>query len=476
MTVERFQYATGEAQADTLRAILQAAGTCAYEYDVASGALRWPLAGDEAFGHGTDRLDRLERWLDLVHPEDRLLAHAAMAEPAPGPSSGAAAPCFRLRDPSGSDRWIEVRGRRLAHGPGPVCVGLLADVTARRESERQLELAARVLETLRHAVAVADVAGTVQWHNAAFAALVGLPGTRLVGRTLAEYCAAPAARRIEQQQEIRDAVMRRGSWQGRIDMRRADGRVAVTEAGVDLAPGPAGDLWVHVRHDVTERVELEEVAVAAARAEQQRLGLELHDQLGQELAGTSMLVRTLRNALVAGQAPDAGLLRDVEHLLQNSVARCRDLAQGVSPFVIDDGGLGAALEDLASRTRRGSGLAIRLGVCPRAARLDGNIGYHLFRVTQLALATLLCRDAVTAVDLQVWREDDDRVALALVADGRCEPGQGADMRMLTHRLALLGGSWETLEASHGRSGLIAMVPLPAAGEGTLTRPALLRRA
>lgn len=328
------------------------------------------------------------------------------------------------------------------------------------EAGPHFEFGAQVLDALREAVAVTDRDGGILWANAAFAALAGVPRTALAGRPLETFCAAPQARRIEQHQEIRDALARRGAWQGRIDLRRADGSVAATEAGVTMLPSEQGDLWIHVRRDITERLALEEAAVAASRAQQQRLGLELHDRLGQDLAGTSMLVRTLRNAIVAGSAPDAALLGDVENLLQTAVARCRDLAQAVSPFVIDDAGLGAAIEDLAARTRRDTGLAIHAGVCPRSARLEGNFAYHLYCLVQLALAGALGHDGVSRIDLQIWHEEDERVALAIVGDGRGEPRAGADARLLAHRLALLGGSSEPLEASRGRHGLIAMLPLP----------------
>jgi PAS domain S-box-containing protein len=460
----------------TLGGVLRDSGLFVYEFDPLDGRLDWPLAGDALLGHPVVQLGRLGGWLECVHPDDRALAQAAIVAPPAAPEPELPAPCIRFFDFAGASHWLEVRGSHVRRGARDLVVGALVDVTARRAAEQPLEFRARVLESLREAVAVTDGAGRIEWHNAAFATQAGAPGERLAGRGLAEFCGAPEARRIEKQQEIRDALRRRGAWQGRIDVRRADGGIAVTEAGVTPLPGTEDGLWVHVRRDVTERVELEEASLAAARAEQQRLGLELHDRLGQDLAGTSMLVRTLRNAMATGQAPDPLLLRDVEQLLQASVARCRDLAQGVSPFVIEDGGLGAAVEDLLARTRRGASLALRAGLCPRTARLDGNFGYHVFQVVQLALAALLCREGVSGIDLQAWHEEDDRVALALVGDGRRDAADGADLRMLAHRLALLGGSWEALEASHGRSGLIALVPLPSAGGATAMRPAFARPA
>lgn len=490
MSVMPLQPLPGTRLLASLQAALRAAGGIAYEYEPLTGRLAWPSSGSQVLGLAMGQLRSLDAWLERVHPDDRLLAHAAIVDAriaaggAASPSSAAEAgdaaeppqpPSYRVRDAAGAWRWLESRGARLEIDGRLVCVGVLADVTDQRAALQRAALPARILESIREAVAVTDRDGLLVWANAAFARLVGAEPQALQGRALQSWCAASEAHRLEQHQEIRDTVMRRGAWHGRIDMRRGDGQLVVTESAVTQA---GDDCWVHVRRDVTERIALDEAAVAGSRREQRDLGLELHDRLGQELAGTSMLVSTLRTAASAGASLDPALLRDVEQLLQSAVARCRDLAQRVSPFVIDDGGLGAAVEDLATRTRAASGVALRVEACPRCARLDGNFGFHLFRLVQLALATTLEREGVTSVDLQLWWEEDERVALAVVADGRHAPfaGAGADARMLAHRLALLGGSSEPLSGSRGRHGLIAMVPVPVEGATSAGLRSLARRA
>lgn len=452
----------------SLEVALQASGDCPFELDPASGRLRW-LAGRQAqrlFGTAAGQPDSLAAWLVRVHPEDRdgvrdrLLDCQVEGEvPAPPRSR------HRLRGATGDYRWIEMAVACVAGSAGLLRVGMLQDVTSLRLAEQRPALSALILETIREAVTVTDRAGTIVWANSAFALLLGAGREPLAGQPLQRFSALSGARRIEQWQEMRDAITRRGAWQGRVDARRLDGVPLVTDACVSVVDGEHGELWVHVHRDVTERLELEEAALSASRAEQQRLGLALHDSLGQELAGTSMLVRTLRSAVSAGAAADPSLLRDVETLLQASVSRCRDLAQGVSPFVIDENGLGAAIQDLVHRVRAASGVAaIRADVCGRTAGCAGNFGHHLYRLAQLALATMLERRALTSIDLQLWCEEDDSVVLAITADGEpMRPGTlGADERLLRHSIARLGGSFEPLQAARQRSGLIVMLPWSAA--------------
>jgi len=463
MSVTSVKVSEGSGPRATLAAALRSAGHVPFEFDPRSGRLGWP-AGDGCgvLGHPVAVLGSLHAWLELIHPEERAGLGALLLEGQLQTDPEAPASRLRMRNAAGQYRWLELRGACHVEGGRTLNVGTLVDVTPRRQSEQRLALCALILETLHDAVTVTDCDGRILWANAAFGALVGVSRDRLAGLDLQQFAAVSGARLVEQRQAMRDAIARRGAWQGRVDARRRDGSILITEACVSAVDGEQADLWVHVHRDVTERVALEEAALDASRAEQQRLGLELHDRLGQELAGTSMLVRTLRNSVSAGSGADPALLRDVETLLQGSVARCRELAQAVSPFIIDENGLGAAVKDLVHRVRAATGVAaIRADVCERASRFGGNFGYHLYRLVQLSLASMLARPDVGTVDLQLWYEDDDRVALAIVADGLIarDGPESPDERLLRHRLALLAGSVEPLQAARGRSGLIAMVPV-----------------
>jgi two-component system sensor histidine kinase DegS len=471
MSVTSLQVAGGPGSRASLAAALRSAGHVPFEFDPRSGRLVWLLSdGCGVLGHDVDAVASLPAWMELIHPEERALLGAGLC----GDGSFGAqsqsdlelpASRLRMRNAAGEYRWLELRSARHDEAGRTLQVGTLVDITPRREAEQRLALCALILETLHEAVTVTDRDGRILWANAAFGSLVGVSRDRLAGLDLQQFAAVSGARLVEQRQAMRDAIARRGAWQGRVDARREDGSVLITEACVSAVDGDQGDLWVHVHRDVTERVALEEAALDVSRSEQQRLGLELHDRLDREIAGTSMLVRTLCTAVSAGACADPALLRDVEPLLQGSVSRCRDLAQGVSPFIIDENGLGAAVQDLVHRARAATGMAtIRADVCVRAAGFGGNFGYHLYRLVQLSFASVLARPGEGSVDLQLGHEDDDRVALAIVADGvvaRHAP-ESPDERLLRHRLALLDGSLEPLQAGRGRSGLIAMVPVAVA--------------
>ena len=118
-----------------------------------------------------------------------------------------------------------------------------------------------------------------------------------------------------------------------------------------------------VLRDIAERRRLERQVLAVSRAEQERIGRDLHDTLGQELVGATYLARALEKKLAPVDAPLAAEAakdrRTREPLVAPGASAWR---AGLSPVDMAAGGLVAGLEDLARATREMSGIACRVTV------------------------------------------------------------------------------------------------------------------
>jgi len=101
--------------------------------------------------------------------------------------------------------------------------------------------------------------------------------------------------------------------------------------------------------DISERKRLEGAVREMTSSEQERLGRDLHDGLGQELTGLSLLAgafATKAERLGSPLAADAFALSDIA---RNAVATCRDIVRGVSPLTESQGGLVKGIHQLTSR-------------------------------------------------------------------------------------------------------------------------------
>lgn len=163
---------------------VDAAGIGAFDWNLATGELRWDSRLLELFG-----LDRegfggtIEDFDTAVHPEDLGRVRQAL--------SGAIETCgdytaeYRVLLPGGQVRWVAARGRAL---PGPDgaavrVVGAAYDTTAVQEGEARV---ARVLEAMPTAFFQVDGDWRFTYVNAEGERLLGLERDRLVGGVIWE--------------------------------------------------------------------------------------------------------------------------------------------------------------------------------------------------------------------------------------------------------------------------------------------------
>ena len=154
----------------------------------------------------------------------------------------------------------------------------------------------------------------------------------------------------------------------------------------------AGVAWKRQRDSSRAQLELSErlramerELIGVSEREQVRIGRDLHDGLCQYLVAIAYTAGLLKHDLekeASGKAATAGEIAD---LLQDAVVRTRDLARGLSPVDSDVDGLASALEELASRTTKLTGVSCFL-IYPKSVSIPDNAqAIHLYRIAQEAV-------------------------------------------------------------------------------------------
>src|SRR5256885_16695623 len=103
--------------------------------------------------------------------------------------------------------------------------------------------------------------------------------------------------------------------------------------------------------DITERKQLENQLLEISANERRRVGHELHDGLGQYLAGIAFKAKALEQMLVSGSLPHGAEAKELAALVSNAISQTRSLARGLDPIEVETIGLQAALQNLAGETQ-----------------------------------------------------------------------------------------------------------------------------
>jgi PAS domain S-box-containing protein len=168
--------------------------------------------------------------------------------------------------------------------------------------------------------------------------------------------------------------------------------------------------------EVERRQALERRVLLDIEMELAQVGLELHDDLGQDLTGVALLTKTLERKLSdAGlsAAEDAARISD---LVNRAIRHTRMISHGLSPYVWGEYGLSAALAQLASDIDS-------LGTVSCIAKLDDNITIDdevvirsLYRIAQEATNNALKHSQARHIRIGLKRLTN-HIQLVIADDG-----------------------------------------------------------
>lgn len=190
---------------------------------------------------------------------------------------------------------------------------------------------------------------------------------------------------------------------------------------VDVRTAPfrlKGEEVTHViLRDIGERKILERQIIEASSAEQERIGREIHDGIGQQLTALGLLANSLERRLIQAQRPDeARLAGNLVTYLQQAVSEVRLLSKGLSLIEIGPESLADALSLLVEQVRASTGLECRLSVDGRIDHITEHVAIHLFRITQEALNNAVKHAQATKITVTL-RSTARRVELSVRDDG-----------------------------------------------------------
>lgn len=188
--------------------------------------------------------------------------------------------------------------------------------------------------------------------------------------------------------------------------------------------------------------------------ERRRISRELHDEAGQSLLCMRLQMELLEQSLPAELVEPIAKLRDTRDLTERTILEMRRLIAALSPAVLEQLGLGAALRQLVNRFRRLHPVRIKLHLA-RLGRLPQSTEIIVYRLVQECFNNIGKHSGATNVNISV-SSADGLVRLTVEDNGVGFNVEEALARRdsfglsgMRERVALLGGQFEI--ASHPRS-------------------------
>jgi PAS domain S-box-containing protein len=203
-----------------------------------------------------------------------------------------------------------------------------------------------------------------------------------------------------------------------------------------------------------------------------KISQQLHDTVIQTLSMSNIRLGTLRKILVRFPKKDHVVqLDEARSLLQDSIQQCRDLISDLTPPLLYEIGLGAAIEEMAARTQQKYGVLIDVNANLEGYHVDKSLRGLLYQSANEFVANALKHGSPSRIfiSVQVARE----TITLLVRDDGCgfqssawkmERSEGFGLFNIRERIEGLGGRCEI--SSVPGKGTIATISVPALGSRT----------
>jgi PAS domain S-box-containing protein len=203
---------------------------------------------------------------------------------------------------------------------------------------------------------------------------------------------------------------------------------------------------VKLQAAITERRRLEHELLEITDKERRRIGLDLHDDLGQKLSGLSLMTKGLELTLAKRQAQEARDAGKVHALVQEAMGHARDLARDLATLDSKKTDLPAALTDLAARAKELFRIPCQFKSDKDVPPLDPSVTNQLYKIVQEAVSNAVKHGKAKRIGIRL-ANGSDRLLLTIHNDGVPFPDHkaqftGMGLRIMNYRANLIGATLE----------------------------------
>ena len=276
------------------------------------------------------------------------------------------------------------------------------------------------------------------------------------------------------ERELREAEVRRGRRRAEEDLRRAYDELEsrVQERTADLKTANA-----RLQAAIAERRRLEYELLEITEKERRRIGLDLHDDLGQQLSALALMTKGLELKLAKRRARETSDAARIHNLVQQTMTHARDLAHDLATLDLKGDDLPAALDGLAQHAADLFKISCQFERNGPIPALDSSIASQLYKIAQEAVTNAIKHAKAKSVGISL-ADGSDAIVLTVHNDGLPFPSlksssTGMGLRIMNYRANLIGATLEINGSDPSGTCVVCSVPLEGKKQALFTGESLL---
>jgi signal transduction histidine kinase len=208
-------------------------------------------------------------------------------------------------------------------------------------------------------------------------------------------------------------------------------------------------LMEHLAASEEQIRQLAEHMLHVEEMERRRISRELHDEAGQSLLCIRLQMELLEQALPESEHESRQKLREARDLTERTILEMRRLIAALSPAVLEQLGLGAALRQLVARFQRVNPIHVKLSLT-RLGGLPQKIEVIVYRLVQECFNNIGKHSQATTVNVSVTTADGllrlnvEDNGVGFVVEEALARRDSFGLSGMRERVALLGGCFRVM--------------------------------
>jgi two-component system, NarL family, sensor histidine kinase UhpB len=217
---------------------------------------------------------------------------------------------------------------------------------------------------------------------------------------------------------------------------------------------------------LTERRRLEHELLEITEKERRRIGLDLHDDLGQKLSGVALMAKGLQLKLAKQGLTDSKEAGRIHKLIQEAMTHASNVAHDLATLDLKQNALPDALKQLASHAKSSFKISCRFEADENIPTLEANVVRQLYKITQEALTNAIKHGKTKRVGIALAK-DSSKIFLTIRNSGVPFPSvvsqnAGMGLRIMNYRANLIDAS---IDIKPGRpDGTVITCTVPITGK------------
>ncbi|MEX0649320.1 MAG: PAS domain S-box protein [Balneolaceae bacterium] len=218
---------------------------------------------------------------------------------------------------------------------------------------------------------------------------------------------------------------------------------------------------ISVGRDLRERYRLEQEVLNASEQERQRIGRDMHDDLGQLLSVATITTQMLAREMKTRGMEETKKIEEIAGMIKTAGERSRTLSHGLVPFNVEQNGLNEALQELTNSVSVMYGIEAQYTGSKNVLLTGNYAALHLYRIAQEAINNAVKHGKASSIEVELSSSIDD-ITLLIKDNGRGLPKsktmkEGIGLRIMKFRANMIGGDLKiTSEKGEGTEVMCRM--------------------